>query len=231
METILELNLDIYRGEILCLIGPSGCGKSTLLRLIAGIESPDHGKIIMEDREVTKPDAKCVMVFQDFNQLLPWKTVLMNIVYPMKINKIGGSKEERIETAKKLLKLVRLTGHDNSYPYQLSGGMKQKAAIARALAMSPRILLMDEPFGSLDGLARAALQDTLLEIWMNTGVTILFVTHDIQEAVKISDRTIVLGNEKGRFRGIIKNNIKRPRNIGDREFSDMYRNIYQLLKE
>ena len=230
VKIIEDMDLDVYRGEILCIMGRSGCGKSTLLRQIAGIESQDEGKILMNGREVTKPDVSRFMVFQDFNQLLPWKTVLKNLIYPMKVNKIGGSEKERMEIAANYLDMVGLQGYKNSYPYQLSGGMKQKAAIARALSLSPQVLLMDEPFGSLDALTRASLQDTLLEIWANTKVTIIFVTHDIQEAVKISDRTVVMGNEKGRIQGILKNNLKRPRGVTDKAFSDTFRDIYQLLE-
>lgn len=230
VKIIEDMDLDVYKGEILCIMGRSGCGKSTLLRQIAGIERQDEGKILVNGREVIKPDVSRFMVFQDFNQLLPWKTLLKNLVYPMKVNKIGGSEKERAEIAVGYLEMVGLNGYKNSFPYQLSGGMKQKAAIARALSLSPQVLLMDEPFGSLDALTRASIQDILLEVWAKTKVTIIFVTHDIQEAVKISDRTIVMGSQKGKIKGILKNNLKRPRNVTDKEFADIYRDIYRLLE-
>lgn len=229
-HTVLQnLNFNIIKGEILCILGPSGCGKSTLLRHIAGFDRCDSGSILMNGKKIKHPQVNRVLVFQDFNQLFPWKTVLKNIMYPLKVNNIANSNEQRRQIAEKYLDLVKLRGFNNHYPYQLSGGMKQKAAIARALALNPEVLLMDEPFGSLDALTRKTLQEMLLDIWRETGVTIVFVTHDIEEAILLSDRLAVMGRKPGQLK-ILDNILERPRKTNDPQFIEMFDRVYSMLE-
>ena len=223
-----QLQLEIAKGEFICLLGSSGSGKSTLLRIIAGLETPDSGGVSLSGELLTGPDAKRVMAFQDFNQLFPWQTVKDNIIFPLRIQK-RGSKRELREIADRYLAMVKLEGYGGYYPHQLSGGMKQKAAIARALALQPEALLMDEPFGSLDAQTRQTLQQMLLKVWEETGVTIVFVTHDIQEAVILADRIPVLTKNKHSIAGIVVNSLPRPRLPGIPEFSGVWRQVYQLL--
>ncbi|MFA6808078.1 MAG: ABC transporter ATP-binding protein [Eubacteriales bacterium] len=229
-EVLKNVNLEVLKGEILCLLGPSGCGKSTLLRQLAGFDERDGGSLFMYGKNITKPEVNRIMIFQEFNQLFPWKTVLENIMYPLKVNNIGQSKGERKDIASNYLTMVGLNEFANSYPYQLSGGMKQKAAIARALALKSEVLLMDEPFGSLDALTRGSLQNMLLKIWEETKVSIVFVTHDIQEAIILSDRMAIFGRNHGEIRGIIDNPLERPRNNGKQAFSEIYQKAYSLLE-
>lgn len=230
LPVLNDISLDIYQGEILAVLGPSGCGKTTLLRQIAGFDKPDSGKISMDGQEVVKPEVKRIMIFQDFNQLFPWKTVLQNVLFPLQVNRIGESDAANREIALQYLQLVELSGFEDSYPHQLSGGMKQKAAMARALALQPKVLLMDEPFGSLDALTRLALQALLLKIWQETGVTIVLVTHDIQEAINLSDRIAVMGRRGAAgFKEILPNLLDRPRAVGGAGYAEIYAQIYSLM--
>lgn len=227
-----DINFHAEKGEILCLLGSSGCGKTTLLRLVGGFEAPDSGEILLMSNRVTKPGKDRIMVFQDFQQLFPWKTVIENLVLPLTIHGIGKNKETRIEIAKEYLRMVQLNGYEEFYPYQLSGGMKQRAAIARSLALNPQILLMDEPFANIDAQTRSSMQLLLLEIWKKTGITILFVTHDIQEAIILSDRILVLKQHDKKTDGgikMIENKLPRPRIAGDPGFSKMWTQIYNLF--
>ncbi len=224
-----QLQLEIAQGEFICLLGPSGSGKSTLLRIIAGLETPDAGGVFLNGKRLTKPDVKRIMVFQNYDQLFPWKTVRENIIFPLKIQKRGISMRELWETADCYLSMVRLAGFGDYYPHQLSGGMKQKAAIARALALQPQVLLMDEPFGSLDAQTRNILQQTLLNVWFETGVTIVFVTHDIQETVILADRIPVLSRIQHSIKETVINKLSRPRQPGTPEFAQVWQEVYQLL--
>lgn len=225
-----EVSFDVNSRDFVCILGPSGSGKSTLLRHIAGFSSPDSGHVLLNGDKIKSPSPRAIMVFQDLNQLFPWMTVFQNIMFALKSCKIGSSPEEREEIAKKYLKLVKLIGFDNYYPHQLSGGMKQKAAIAKALSVNPEVLLMDEPFGSLDAQTRNNLQDMLLEIWENTGVTIVFITHDLYEAIKLSNRIIVLDKENGNIKAAINNTVKRPRVPTDIEFMGLWNKLYDMLQ-
>lgn len=230
--SILEnINFSVNKGEFICIVGPSGCGKSTLLNQIGSFDFPDKGNITLNNREVRRPELNRIMVFQDFHQLFPWKTVLQNVLFPLKVNKIGDSKEEQIQIAKKYLSMVNLSQYINYYPHQLSGGMKQRVAIARALAIEPEILLMDEPFGSLDAQTKASLQKMLLTLWRKTTATIIFITHDIQEAILLADRIIVMSKGPGKVKSIIDNSIPRPRNLLSSHLSDMHKKIYNLLED
>ncbi|MGE4271917.1 MAG: ABC transporter ATP-binding protein [Desulfitobacterium sp.] len=230
LRVLDNIDLDIYKGEILAILGPSGCGKTTLLRQIAGFDHPSSGRVFMDGKEIVKPEVKRMMIFQDFNQLFPWKTVIQNTIYPLKLNRLGDSEATHRELALKYLNLVELSGFEDSYPHQLSGGMKQKAAMARALVIKPKVLLMDEPFGSLDALTRLSLQNLLLKVWRETGVTIVLVTHDIQEAVILSDRIAVMGGRgSGGIKRIFPNQQPRPRSVGTEGYSEVYNQVYSLL--
>lgn len=229
LKVLEDICFTIEKGEIVCVLGSSGCGKSTLLRLLGGFDTSYEGGIAIDGRTVAAPSPNSILIFQDFNQLLPWKTILDNVIYPMKINGKGDNEQKRRDIAKKYLELVKLTDFYNSYPHELSGGMKQKAALARALALEPAILLMDEPFGSLDALTRQNLQMLLLEAWQKTGVTIVFVTHDIQEAIILADRIILMDKEPGRIKDIVSNNLIRPREISGKAYIELYSKLHSKL--
>jgi NitT/TauT family transport system ATP-binding protein len=231
LPVLHKLRLEVSAGELLGIIGASGSGKSTLLRLIAGFEAADGGEIRLEGEPVTAPAVNRMMIFQDFNQLFPWKTVLQNVTFPLRMNRIGATEAERKKKALEALGLARLEGFEHYYPHQLSGGMKQKAAIARALALNPEILLLDEPFGSLDPQTRTVLQENLLEVWRQTGVTIIFVTHDLPEAILLADRIAVLDPKQHNIGAIIPNELPRPRQAGHPDFSALHRRIYSRLEQ
>ena len=199
-----RVSFSMLRGERFVLLGPSGCGKSTLLKSIAGFMPTAAGSMELEGHPIRKPGPDRVVVFQEFDQLLPWKTVLGNIVYPLRVARRIDDGAAR-ETARRFIAMVGLEGFADSYPHQLSGGMKQRVAIARALALDPAMLLMDEPFASLDALTRQRMQDELLGIWEATHKTLLFVTHSIEEAVLLGDRILVLSKGPGRVRAIFDN--------------------------
>jgi len=208
IKALEDINLEVKPNEFLCMIGPSGCGKTTLLRMIAGLDYPSSGEIILDSKEVKGPSPDRGMVFQEFS-LFPWRTVIKNITFGLEIQ--GIDEEERYRIANKYLDIVSLKGFENRYPYELSGGMKQRVAIARALATEPAILLMDEPFGSVDAQTRNILQEELLEIWERTKKTILFVTHSVDEAVCLADRVLMMSVRPGRFVMSIEIDIARPR--------------------
>lgn len=200
LKVLENINLEVEKGSFVSIVGPSGCGKSTLLYLIAGLEQVDEGTITVADKAVKNPGPDRVVVFQE-DGLFPWLTVLDNVIYGLKIK--GQSKEEMEKKAKEVLQLVHLSKYADSFPHQLSGGMKQRVSIARALVMEPDILLMDEPFSSLDEQTRMVLHRELLEIWRKTNVTIFFVTHNIREAVQLSEEVVVFATRPGRIKEII----------------------------
>ena len=191
-----DVSFDVGAGERIIVIGPSGCGKSTLLKAIAGFLEPIAGTIRVSGRASLTPGPDRAVVFQEFDQLFPWRTVLGNVTYPLRVN--GRSRGEAAATAREYLELTRLAHAADRYPHQLSGGMKQRVAIARALALQPNLLLMDEPFGSLDAITRQRLQTELMRIVEQTRVTLLFVTHSIEEALVLGDRIVVLGDVPSR---------------------------------
>lgn len=230
IPVLKDINFNVNKGDFVCLLGPSGCGKSTLLKHIASFDTANSGHILLNGKEVKKPELNRVMVFQDFEQLFPWKTLLQNVVFPLKANKIGSSDKNRLEIAKKYLSMVKLNDYLNYYPHELSGGMKQRASIARALSINPEILLMDEPFGSLDAQTKNTLQKMLVEIWEKTNTTIIFVTHDIHEAILLSNKIIVMGYSPKSIRKIIENNLPRPRTLVDKDSLDLFNDIYSLLE-
>jgi NitT/TauT family transport system ATP-binding protein len=204
------LNLEVAEGETLCILGPSGCGKTTLLRAMHGLLPLDGGSIVVSGQEVMRPRRDVAMVFQHFG-LFPWKTVAANVGYGLEL--AGMTERERRERVARYVEMVGLTGFETSFPYQLSGGMQQRVGLARALAMQPRVLLMDEPFGALDALTRETLQDELLRIWERTGGTMIFITHSIEEAIALGDRVVVLSPRPARIREIVKVDIPRPRTV------------------
>ncbi|WP_434110759.1 ABC transporter ATP-binding protein [Paraburkholderia caffeinilytica] len=202
------ISFKTHRREFVCVIGPSGCGKSTLIRILAGLERQTSGSVLLDGKPVEGPGADRGMVFQGYT-LFPWLTVKKNVMFGLKMN--GHSSLHAEREALQWLDLVGLTKFANAYPHQLSGGMKQRVAIARALANRPRILLMDEPFGALDAQTRAKMQTHLLDIWRNIDVTVLFITHDLDEAIFLADRILVLKANPGEVQELIEVPVPRPR--------------------
>ncbi len=226
-EAIRNLSLNVVRGRLLCIVGPTGCGKTTLLRIIAGLEKPTSGTVLLDGREISSPSADRGMVFQEF-ALFPWRTVTGNVEFGLEIK--GLPIRVREEIAKRYIDLVGLKGFENAYPRELSGGMKQRVAIARALANDPRVLLMDEPFGSLDAQTRNIMQRELLRIWDETKKTIVFVTHSVDEAVYLADRIAVLTARPGTLKKIIDVPLPRPRDRVGEEFFKIRRSILREVE-
>jgi NitT/TauT family transport system ATP-binding protein len=221
-------------GELLCIVGPSGCGKTTLLRCVAGLMPATAGAVHLDERTITAPPRAMALVFQDYSRsLLPWMTIHANVVLPLKAARVG--RDERDRLAEEALASVGLAGHGHRYPWQLSGGMQQRAAIARALAYQPEILLLDEPFASVDAQTRADLEDLLLEVWGRTGLTVLLVTHDIDEAVYLADRIVVLSASPSRVKETIAVELPRPRDqIVTKEmpeFAHLRASVFSSIKE
>ncbi len=210
VTALRDINLKIHRRELVCVIGPSGCGKSTLIRIVAGLDQATSGRLLVDGKEVSGPGPDRGMVFQGYT-LFPWLTVTQNIMFGLEMQ--GRAKTSARSEAEQWADLVGLGRFKDNYPAQLSGGMKQRTAIARALAANPRVLLMDEPFGALDAQTRCQMQSHLLEIWRNVDVTILFITHDLDEAVFLADRILVLKANPGEVQEIIEVPVPRPRRI------------------
>lgn len=230
-QVLDSINLQIKPGELVCLLGPSGCGKSTLLNIIAGFIKPSAGYVMVDQKQVTKPGADRGFVFQQYS-LLPWKTTFQNVELGLKIK--GVPKNERKDMVGEYLNLVGLGNHRNAYPAQLSGGMKQRASIVRALVNSPSVLLMDEPFAALDAQTRHMMQELLLNIWETLKTTIVFVTHDIEEAVFLGDRIFVMGVQPGHIKANLEIPLKRPRHVDDMltpEFTQLNRQVFSLIRE
>ena len=208
VTALKDINFKTHKREFVCVIGPSGCGKSTLIRILAGLETPSSGKMLLDGKEVHGPGPDRGMVFQGYT-LFPWLTVKKNVMFGLE--QAGHSKQVAEEDARQWIDLVGLTSFVDSYPHQLSGGMKQRVAIARALANQPRILLMDEPFGALDAQTRAKMQSYLMDIWQNIDITVLFITHDLDEAIYLADRILVLKAHPGEVQEIIEVPVPQPR--------------------
>ncbi len=219
-----NIDLSIKKNEFLCILGPSGCGKSTLLHMIAGLEKPTSGNVFFEGKKVTSTSPRISIVFQEYS-LFPWKTVFANVEFGL--NMLNGSKKQKRDIVHKYLDIVGLNGFDSAYPHQLSGGMKQKVAIARTLALDPDILLMDEPFGSQDEQTRSRLDSELLNIWEKTKKTVIFVTHSIRETILLADRIILFTSSPGRIQLEHKIDIPHPRDI----YSEEVNEIRKLLNE
>ena len=225
-----DISLDVRPQEFLALLGPSGCGKSTLLYLIGGFIPIETGRITVGAKAVTQPGPDRGIVFQHF-ALFPWKTVRDNVLYGLE--KAGLPRAEREKTAKHFINLVGLNGFEDSYPSQLSGGMKQRTALARTLAIDPDILLMDEPFGALDAQTRHLMQMELLNIWQSRPKTVIFVTHDVQEAVYLADRIAVMSARPGRIKTIVDNKLDRkdPNLFKSHAFAEKVDDIWNLVRE
>jgi NitT/TauT family transport system ATP-binding protein len=225
-----DLSLSIAEGEFVAILGPSGCGKSTLLYVVGGFVPPSSGKVLVNGKPVTGPGPDRGPVFQEF-ALFPWKTVLGNVMYGLREQ--GVPKTQAESKARSLISLVHLGGYEDFYPKQLSGGMKQRVAIARTLAYGPKILLMDEPFGALDAHTRTGLQRELLEIWERDRKTVLFVTHSVEEAVFLADRVVVLTRSPGRIKAMIDIDLPRPRRraqlLVDRRYQTLVVEIEGLM--
>jgi NitT/TauT family transport system ATP-binding protein len=229
VTALRDINLRVHRREFVCVIGPSGCGKSTLIRLLAGLDEPTSGRMLVDGKETSGPCPERGMVFQGYT-LFPWLTVKRNIMFGLEM--AGMDRDHADAEARQWIELVGLAQFADHYPAQLSGGMKQRVAIARALAPNPRVLLMDEPFGALDAQTRAQMQTHLLEIWRNVDVTILFITHDLDEAVLLADRILVLKANPGEVQELIEVPVPRPRSttqVNSPEFLATRRRLDELI--
>jgi NitT/TauT family transport system ATP-binding protein len=220
-----QINLEVGRGEFVALLGPSGCGKSTLLRLVAGLDFPSAGSLLTEDKAIAGPDPSRVVVFQD-PTLYPWRTVWSNVALGLEARGLLRTHRERVEDA---LRLVGLTGFANAYPHQLSGGMAQRAALARALVNDPQLLILDEPLGQLDSLTRITMQSELVSLWQRAGFTALLVTHDVEEALFLAGRVIVLSQRPAHIEAEIVNTRPYPRHRGDPHFAELRHEVFAHL--
>jgi len=231
--TVFEgLDLAVRDGEAVCILGPSGCGKTTLLRCMHGLARLSGGQIVIDGVAVTAPRRNVAMVFQHFG-LMPWKRVRENVAYGLEL--AGAPRATIAERVERYIELVGLRGFEEAYPYALSGGMQQRVGLARALAVEPEVLLMDEPFGSLDALTREVLQDELLRIYQARPRTMVFITHSIEEAIALGDRVVVLSARPARVREILAVDIPRPRTvasvIADRRFVELRDRCWRLLRK
>jgi NitT/TauT family transport system ATP-binding protein len=230
LEALKGINLKVEKGEFLSIVGPSGCGKTTLLYVLAGLQKKTSGAAYLGGHEITKPTLDSGIIMQQY-ALFPWRTIIKNVEFGLEIKKVNRSRREEI--AKKFIALVGLSEFENRYPYELSGGMKQRIAIARALAYDPEVLLMDEPFAAVDEQTRSSLHELLLKIWEDTKKTIVFVTHSIDEAVLLSDRVVVMKSAPGEIKKIIDINIERPRSErikGSEIFRRLRTKVWQSLQ-
>src|SRR5580698_8010652 len=223
-----KINLEVKPGEFLCVVGPSGCGKSTLLHLIAGLNPQTSGNVLVDGTPVTGPGTDRILIFQELG-LFPWLTVAGNVEFGMKLKNVP--KAEREERVQHFLRLVHLSKFSNSYIHQLSGGMRQRVALARALATEPDVLLMDEPFAALDAQTRDLLHDELERIWAETGSTIIFVTHNVREAIRLGDRVVLMTFRPGRVKSQFQIDLPRPRHLEDPAVAAVAGDILNELRE
>jgi NitT/TauT family transport system ATP-binding protein len=228
LAALENINLEVLPGEFLCIVGPSGCGKSTLLHLIAGLDRPSAGEIWIDGRKVEEPGPDRILLFQELG-LFPWLTARENVEFGLRQK--GITRRDRREQARYFLNLVHLSQFEEHHPHQLSGGMKQRVAIARALAMQPDVLLMDEPFAALDAQTRDLLHDELERVCRETGQTIIFVTHNVREAVRLGDRVVVLSYRPGRIKTEFAISLARPRHIEDSEVAFTSKRVLGQLRE
>ncbi|WP_406676785.1 ABC transporter ATP-binding protein [Moorella sp. ACPs] len=224
---LVDIQLQVQDGEFLCLLGPSGCGKSTLLSIMAGFERSDQGQVLIDGRPVTGPNPRYITIFQNYG-LFPWRTVLGNVEYGLEVK--GVPAPQRRATAIEYIRLVKLESFAYHHPHQLSGGMQQRVALARALAVDPDVIFMDEPFGALDAITRIQMQEELVRIWQEKQKTIVFVTHDIDEAVFLADRVVLFTAHPGRIKNIIPVDISRPRDRSRSDFADLRDQIFTAFQ-
>jgi len=224
LEVLSNVDLDVREGEFVCLLGPSGCGKSTLLNLLGGFATPNTGEVLVDGAPVDGPDPRRVFVFQEFG-IFPWATVTENVSLGLR----GKPKDEAAAIAQRNIELVGLQGFENVRPSELSGGMKQRVAVARALAVSPDLILMDEPFGSLDSLTRMSMRAELLRIWRQKRTTIVFVTHDVDESIQLAERIVVMSQRPGRIVEIVPVEMEHPRDVGSPEYVRIKKRLYETL--
>lgn len=222
LKVLGNINIDIQKGEFICILGTSGCGKSTMLRMLAGLDTLYTGEVKVDGEEVKGPNPNIGMIFQE-SRLFPWMRVRDNIKFGIKK---GVPKEEQAELIEKHIELVGLKGFEKSYPHQLSGGMQQRVSIARSLIGNPKILLLDEPFGALDALTRMNMQQETLRIWEKEQATMILVTHDIDEAIYLGSRIVILSSRPGKVKEIIDVDIERPRKRTSKEFAELRNYIY-----
>ncbi|MFG6347942.1 MAG: ABC transporter ATP-binding protein [Lachnospiraceae bacterium] len=225
--TLNEIDLEIESGEFVCIVGASGCGKSTLLNLVAGLEKPTGGKILLDGEEVNGPGADRTVMFQEHG-LFPWLNVIENVKFGMKL--AGVPKEEQEKVAMHYLEMVHLQDYKDYPIHQISGGMRQRTALARALTMNSKVLLMDEPFSALDKQTSNRLREELQRVWMETKKTILFITHSVEEAVYLGDRVVALSPDTGRIASIITIDIPRPRHVYSPEFVELRHEIMEQVR-
>jgi len=226
LKVLDNINFEVEEDDLICIVGPSGCGKTTLLRIIINLEQPTAGKVLIKNRPLKESLSDLGFVFQE-SALFPWRNALENVKFPLEIK--GIEKEKREEIARKYLKLVGLEGFENSYPFELSGGMKQRAALARVLAKDPEILLMDEPFASVDAQSSNKLQEELVDLWQKTMKTIIFITHSIDEAVYLSDKIIVLSKGPSVIKKVFSNALPRPRDRNSLEFIELKKAVMEEI--
>lgn len=231
VEAVKDIDIQIEEGEFLSIVGPTGCGKSTLLKMIGGLISPTEGEIRIDNDVLTEPNDDVEIVFQE-DSTFPWRTVFKNTVFGLEMH--GVDKQERLERAQEMIDLVGLTGFEDNYPNELSGGMRQRVAIARTLSLNPKIMLMDEPFGALDEQTRLILGEELLRICKETNQTTVFVTHSLTEAVHLSDRVLIMSARPGQIKDVVDIPIDRPRDadvVTTNQFNDIVDNVWSTLRE
>ena len=225
LQVLEGVDLTVAAGEFVCLLGPSGCGKSTLLNIVGGFEAPTTGRVTIDGEPVTDPDPRRVFVFQEYG-IFPWASVWDNVALGLRDMK---DKQAQAEIVQRTIDMVGLSGFERTYPMELSGGMKQRVEVARALAVSPDVIYMDEPFGALDSLTRLQMRSELIRIWEAEKKTILFVTHDVDESIQLAERVVVFSARPGRIREIITVDMPHPRDLGSPEYGRVKNRLYELL--
>ena len=224
LHVLDDIDLTVDEGEFVCLLGPSGCGKSTLLNIVGGFEAPDAGRVTIDGVPVTGPSSQRVFVFQEYG-IFPWASVWDNVALGLR----NRAPDERARLVQETIDLVGLGGFERSYPMELSGGMKQRVEVARALAVAPDVIYMDEPFGALDSLTRLTMRSELIRIWKQQRPTILFVTHDVDESIQLADRIVVLSARPGRIADIVEVDLPHPRDLGSPEYGRIKNRLYEKL--
>ncbi len=225
---IAHIDLQIEEGQFISIVGPSGCGKTTLLRIVSGLEKSFEGEVFLDGQKILKPNHEVALVFQQY-ALFPWRTMCENVEMGLEI--MGTSKLERRRMAEEYIRSFGMNGFEDQYPCQLSGGMQQRVAIARSLIMNPKVVLMDEPFGSLDSQTRNDMQEFLMDLWLKRNLTIIFVTHNVDEAVFLSDRIVVLSKRPARVLRVFEFNSPRPRDRTSKVANDIRREIIGILRQ